>query len=57
MKRLLKLLQLRMLYRTGGEKDLNAVKLISPQSDIEYEIYEYDKYTQTFNLADIIVLD
>ena len=46
-----------MLYRIGGEKDLNDIKLISPQSDIECEIYEYDKNTQTFNLADIIVLD
>ncbi len=46
-----------MLYRIGGERDLNDIRLISPQSDIEYEIFEYDKYTQTFNLADIIVLD
>jgi len=56
-KKLIKLLQLRMLYRIGGERDLNDIRLISPQSDIEYEIFEYDKYTQTFNLADIIVLD
>jgi hypothetical protein len=46
-----------MLYRISEGKDLNGVRLISPLSDIEYEVYEYDKYTQTFNLADIILLD
>lgn len=46
-----------MLYKIRGDKDLNGVRLISPLSDVEYEVYEYDKYTQTFKLADIIVLD
>lgn len=52
----IKLLQLEILYRTCGE-DLKDVSLIYTLSDIEYKVYEYNKSTRSFELADIPLLN